>query len=373
MNDWISLIDERISKSTSNMMFVRSEICEVLSVDSNDRNKVTVNVKSTGANYTVKNYSGSDVSVGEYVQLFYKGGMIAEETAYIGASLNKNTGVSPNAVIIIGSSNTGTITGGTKDISEIGFSCEDSVNGLVYVNFNIKGTSASSINVLITIDETTLNYSPIQTLSSNQKQNISFTVPFSVEGGDHITKITVIGEGEILDVGSFIGAQDITIYNPPTPEPPVYNAPMELLCKLDSAGQSVIAAGETFTPDEAPTHIMGITGFVNGRGLSYDGTDATRIITQDLYNLPAANYLTLSGTKPAGKSLKFEFNYYTYTNSYVSYYIGIPEGTMEYSMSAIQNWWAGYQLSKFKLIVGYTDNSNISPSDVNIQISYKGY
>lgn len=243
MNDWISLIDERINKAASNMMFVRSEICEVLSIDSDDKNKVTVNVKSTGANYKVKNYSGSDVSVGEYVQLFYKGNMLTEETAYIGASLNKDSGVvptEPNAVIIIGTSNKGIITGGRKDISEIGFSCDDKVNGLVYVNFNIKGTSASDISVTITIDETAIQYLPVQSLSENNKESVSFTVPFSVEGGDHITKITVIGEGEILDVGSFIGAQDITIYNPPSPEPPVYNIPFDCSIAMELSGEPLI-------------------------------------------------------------------------------------------------------------------------------------
>lgn len=44
------------------------------------------------AQYILANYSGSDLYVGESVQIYYRNNYISEQTAYIGSSLTKDSG-----------------------------------------------------------------------------------------------------------------------------------------------------------------------------------------------------------------------------------------------------------------------------------------
>ena len=148
--------------------------------------------------------------------------------------------------------------------------------------------------------------------------------------------------------------------------------PLNAAILLSRSGAALSADAEAVTPDEPAIQTMSITGFTNGAGTSGQGSNSNRIITQDYYTFPAANILTLSGTKPSGKSLWFEYDYYSYANYSIGYWHGITEG-QQVNMSSVQSWWPNYQISKFKLVVGFTDNSAISPSDVTIQMNYKGY
>lgn len=148
--------------------------------------------------------------------------------------------------------------------------------------------------------------------------------------------------------------------------------PLNAAILLSRSGAALSADAEAVTPDEPAIQTMIITGFTNGAGTSGQGSYSNRIITQDYYTFPAANILTLSGTKPSGKSLWFEYDYYSYANYSIGYWHGITED-QQVNMSSVQSWWPNYQISKFKLVVGFTDNSAISPSDVTIQMNYKGY
>ncbi len=81
------LVRQEAEKVVKNSACVFSAPARVISVEGNQKYKVQL--VTSEAQYTVMNYSGSDLQVGEAVQLFYRGNVISNQTAYIGASLKK--------------------------------------------------------------------------------------------------------------------------------------------------------------------------------------------------------------------------------------------------------------------------------------------
>lgn len=87
MDAFNELVKQEADKAIKNSACVFSAPCVVVSALGNQ--KYTVKLVTGDAQYTVMNYSGSDLQVGEAVQLFYRGNVISNQTAYIGASLKK--------------------------------------------------------------------------------------------------------------------------------------------------------------------------------------------------------------------------------------------------------------------------------------------
>ena len=87
MDAFGTLVRQEAEKAIKNSACVFSAPCVVVSALGDQ--KYTVRLITGDAQYTVMNYSGSDLQVGETVQLFYRGNVISNQTAYIGASLNK--------------------------------------------------------------------------------------------------------------------------------------------------------------------------------------------------------------------------------------------------------------------------------------------
>lgn len=84
------LIQSGAEKAIGKSACLFSVPCTVVSVDGGQ--KYTVKLVTSDAQYTVMNYSGSDLQVGESAQLYYRNNVISEQTAYIGASLTKSSG-----------------------------------------------------------------------------------------------------------------------------------------------------------------------------------------------------------------------------------------------------------------------------------------
>lgn len=90
MNAFNELVKQEADKAIKNSACVFSAPCVVVSVLENQ--KYVVKLITNNAQYTVVNYSGSNLEVGESAQLFYRNNIISEQTAYIGASLTKDSG-----------------------------------------------------------------------------------------------------------------------------------------------------------------------------------------------------------------------------------------------------------------------------------------
>ena len=82
------LIKSGAEKAIDKSACIFTAPCTVISIGSNGM--YTVKLVTSDAQYTIRNYSGSDLAVGESCQLFYRNNVISNQTAYIGAAANKN-------------------------------------------------------------------------------------------------------------------------------------------------------------------------------------------------------------------------------------------------------------------------------------------
>lgn len=84
------LVRQETEKVVKDSACVFSAPARVISVEGNQKYKVQL--VTSDAQYILANYSGSDLYVGESVQIYYRNNYISEQTAYIGSSLTKDSG-----------------------------------------------------------------------------------------------------------------------------------------------------------------------------------------------------------------------------------------------------------------------------------------
>lgn len=82
------LIKSGAEKAIDKSAAIFTAPCTVVSIGSNGM--YTVKLVTSDAQYTVRNYSGSDLAIGEPCQLYYRNNVISNQTAYIGAAAVKN-------------------------------------------------------------------------------------------------------------------------------------------------------------------------------------------------------------------------------------------------------------------------------------------
>ena len=90
MGAFETLIKQETEKTVKDLACVFSAPARVISVEGNQKYKVQL--VTSDAQYILANYSGSDLYVGESVQIYYRNNYISEQTAYIGSSLTKASG-----------------------------------------------------------------------------------------------------------------------------------------------------------------------------------------------------------------------------------------------------------------------------------------
>lgn len=90
MDAFGELVKQEAEKVVKNSACVFSAPARVISVEGNQKYKVQL--VTSDAQYILANYSGSDLYVGESVQIYYRNNYISEQTAYIGSSFTKDSG-----------------------------------------------------------------------------------------------------------------------------------------------------------------------------------------------------------------------------------------------------------------------------------------
>lgn len=199
MNDLFMLIDERVKKAMDSSSFVSSVPCVVTNVYDNEM--VRVRLATNDIEYTVPNWSGSSVYVGERVYLFYKG-FLSQNSSYVGASINKDTNINQ---YVYGEAYTGELDGEDKNIAIIDF-CNVSDNVLLGFDALILGGN-NSVNgtINIYIDGKLKRYKPMFTTISNGYVHCSFTLPYSIKGGVHTIEIKCnCTNATVVDVESYV-------------------------------------------------------------------------------------------------------------------------------------------------------------------------
>ncbi len=84
MDSLLELIDRRIEKALAKSGYINSQLGQVVETG-DDVHKVKL--FTTGAIYEIPNFSGSDVEQGQSVSVYWRGGFLSNQTAYIGAVL----------------------------------------------------------------------------------------------------------------------------------------------------------------------------------------------------------------------------------------------------------------------------------------------
>lgn len=90
MDAFDELVKQESNKAIENSACVFSAPAVVLSVEGNQKYKVKL--VTNDIEYILSNFSGSDLYVGESVQIFYRNNFISAQSAYIGASFTKDSG-----------------------------------------------------------------------------------------------------------------------------------------------------------------------------------------------------------------------------------------------------------------------------------------
>lgn len=207
MQELLDLIDSRISKKLSNDMSLKSAPCTVADVLENDN--VKVKLVSNGAEYTVSNYSGSQVQIGETVQLFYKG-IINQNSAYIGASLQKGGGDGG----LVSNCKTEVRIGGLSDtylwVAKSTIVASHDTNVTVTYNSSLFGVTNGTADFIVYVDGIEHDYKPIVSLTAEMYTHISFSVSVFLEQGEHDIEIHGLGTGNVSVAYGFISGQYIS-------------------------------------------------------------------------------------------------------------------------------------------------------------------
>lgn len=230
-------IDEKIKESDC----VASTPCVVLD-DYQNGYYLVEDIKS-GSKYTVPNFSGSAIGIGENIQLFFKNGVINNKSAYIGAA-NYKSGDSVSPVIIESLNKLGELVDADVEISLFKFKVLESTNLLINFNANIFGTVAGELILKVVIGETELLYKPRKTISINEYNLISFSLPFTLKSGEYTAQVIADGVGNFVDICTYIYGfhiEALPIYDPTSDADYIYELQNE-------KSNSVFFTGDSLRP-----------------------------------------------------------------------------------------------------------------------------
>ena len=213
MNKLLEIIDSRVLSKIRTANFLTAVPCTVLAV--NNDGTVKVKVIANDSTMTVPNYSGSSVSEGESVQMFYSGSVLAEKTAYIGASANKDSG---GRLVRLTGTTLNKVMGSTESVfGNIGVKCNGEANVMLFLNTNVYGTEAGNLAIKIYVDNVALTFSPQQYISSDKYSFISLSTALSLTSGEHTINVTGAGKGSVTSAEIYIVGTNIEMYEPYVP------------------------------------------------------------------------------------------------------------------------------------------------------------
>ena len=240
MNDALTeLINQKIDKRIAESDIVHSLYAKVINPLENGM--YVVELLPTKTQLILPNWTGSELDVDENVQVFYKGEIISERTAYIGSSFYKGDIASRNRVkYIVGTAKLGTISTTQRTIATIKFEALQKTKVFVVLNSNIWGNETGFSTVYIYMDGQMHEYVPKTTVTANYDSVQSFTLPFDVTKGKHVVDIRASGSGDYIDIYAFVfgqGLNDKETYDPTDEDDYIY-----------TGGTIIYYIGETTTP-----------------------------------------------------------------------------------------------------------------------------
>lgn len=210
LNDLLNVIDKRINKQLKETSALTSIPCRVLEVFTNGTVRVLVIQNNT--EYVVPNYTGSDLLIGEEVQLFCQGSILSGRFMYIGAAVNKQSGGSSFGCVS-GNSMTGEILTNERIISRINIRCKSGLPCLLFFNATVFGSSSGNLTINSYIDDIANDFTVTNTIHADEYSVISFSLPLVPSVGEHIVSISAVGVGNIVSLNSCIIGSQIEEYD----------------------------------------------------------------------------------------------------------------------------------------------------------------
>lgn len=240
MNDALTeLINQKIDKKIGESDIVHAIYAKVIKPLENGM--YVVKLLPTGTQLILPNWTGSELDIDENVQVFYKGEIISERTAYIGSSFYKDDIASRNRVkYIVGTAKLGVITTTQRTIATIKFEALQKTKVFVVLNSNIWGNETGFSTVYIYMDGQMHEYVPKTTVTANYDSVQTFTLPFDVTKGKHVVDIRASGSGDYIDIYAFVfgqGLNDKDTYDPTDEDDYIY-----------TGGTVIYYIGESTTP-----------------------------------------------------------------------------------------------------------------------------
>ena len=196
-------IDKRLAKST----LISSVPCRVVEIL--DDETYTVEVVTTKTRFDLINYSGSPLSIGESVQVYYRGDALTSKSGYIGASLTKG-GDGGKDVYILGTKTLGSLTVTEKTFCNVAVKALKETTITLGFNANILGLTSGDYVFKFYVDSEQYDYVVKGNDVADKYENCNVILPISLTVGEHIVEINGSGSGTVEDLKAFVSGQDIT-------------------------------------------------------------------------------------------------------------------------------------------------------------------
>lgn len=191
MDSLLTLIDSRIAQSERNDMSIKSVPCRVEEIL--DNGYVKIKAIPTGAEYELLNKSGTSVSVGESVQVYYCG-VLNSKSAYVGAAIGKESESPLN--MVVGETQLIEIFDSELVIATCDVSAKKDTVGIMYFNITLWGINGgNTLFEFVINDETILTLTVTTHIGEYVSQ--SFSIPTQFENGDSSVQIKAKGDGLI--------------------------------------------------------------------------------------------------------------------------------------------------------------------------------
>lgn len=201
------IIQNEFTRQVAKSTLISSTPCRV--VASLGDEVYTVELITNKARLDLPNFSGSPLSVGENVQVFYRGNSLTAQNSYIGASLTKG-GSGNRDIYIIGTKTLGSLTSSEKTFCDIAVKALEDTMVTLSFNANILGVSNSSYIFSFYINAVQYDYVVKGSDKFGEYVNCNVVLPVSLTTEETIIKIKGKGSGTVEDLKAFISGQAIT-------------------------------------------------------------------------------------------------------------------------------------------------------------------
>lgn len=204
LDEYVERIVEKKIQDSDCLIVVPAKVTQILT-----NGMYVVQTISNDAEYCVPNWSGTDLSIGENVHLYYKGKLLSDRTAYIGAAFFQNS-----IDYVTGSSYTGEIAANADPVTVSTIHFKTTRKQKVFVSFNSNIINYSTgTNIVTTYLGTTAHTYQYKMSFYNDGVSYSqnYMIPFEVDTGEHTIYIKSNGTARIgyYNVYAYVYGQGI--------------------------------------------------------------------------------------------------------------------------------------------------------------------